>query len=121
MAVLLEDNSQLPEKDRLDRREFELDVDEQTRRLAQGEDKVADLKTDLKAWNIARREVAMSVKGDVWDKMEVQGRSLKGVFSNTVVYNFPMMPMTDDEETKLVNTKQVGILMMMMMVILMMI
>ena len=74
--MLLEDNSQLPEKDRLDRREFELDVDEQTRRLAQGEDKVADLKTDLKAWNIARREVAMSVKGDVWDKMEVQGRNI---------------------------------------------
>ena len=84
------DNDSLPEKDQLDRKLFELDVDEQSRQISEGEDKVADLKMDLKAWTLARQQVSIKIKKEVWDKMEVSGRSLTGIVSETSVNNFPM-------------------------------
>ena len=79
VAKLLEDNASLPQRDQLDKRQFELDVDEQARQVAEGGDKVADLKMDLRAWTLARQQVSMKVKGEVWDRMEVAGRSLQGI------------------------------------------
>ena len=79
VAKLLEDNATLPVQDQLDKRQFELDVEEQARQVAEGGDKVADLKMDLKAWTLARQQVSMRVKGEVWDRMEVAGRSLQGI------------------------------------------
>ena len=79
VAKLLEDNASLPERDQLDKRQFELDVEEQARQVAEGGDKVADLRMDLRAWTLARQQVSMKVKGEVWDRMEVAGRSLQGI------------------------------------------
>ena len=90
VSRLLLDNDSLPEKDQLDRKLFELDVDEQSRQIAEGEDKVADLKMDLKAWTLARQQVSIKIKKEVWDKMEVPGRNLTGIKSNVSVCNFPM-------------------------------
>ena len=46
---------------RLDAREFELDVEEQHRRVEEGKEKVADLRMELRAWNLARAECALKV------------------------------------------------------------
>ena len=106
VSRLLLDNDSLPEKDQLDRKLFELDVDEQTRQIAEGEDKVADLKMDLKAWTLARQQVALKIKKDVWDKMEVAGRSLISIKAETSVSNFPLQVMSEDEHRKLRDTKE---------------
>ena len=106
VSRLLLDNDSLPEKDQLDRKLFELDVDEQTRQIAEGEDKVADLKMDLKAWTLARQQVSLKVKKDVWDKMEVAGRCLIGIKSETSVCNFPLQVMSEEEHRKLSDTKE---------------
>ena len=105
VARLLLDNDSLPEKDQLDRRQFELDVEEQARQVAEGEDKVADLKMDLKAWTQARQQVSIKVKKEVWDKMEVPGRSLVGILCNTCVTNYPLQVMNEDEHRRLNDTK----------------
>ena len=105
VASLLQDNDSLPEKDQLDRRQFELDVEEQGRQVAEGEDKVADLKMDLKAWTLARQQVSIQVKKEVWDKMEVPGRSLVGIQTKTSVSNFPLNVMTEEEQRRLDDTK----------------
>lgn len=54
VSELLEANESLPESERLDRREFELNVEEKTRRLARGRDREADLQLELRAWQMAR-------------------------------------------------------------------
>ena len=105
VGLLLRDNESLPEKDQLDRRQFELDVEEQGRQVAEGEDKVGDLKMDLRAWNLARQQVSIKVKKEVWDKMFVSGRSLVGIQTKTCVSNFPLHVMTEDEQRRLEDTK----------------
>ena len=105
VSRLLQDNDSLPEKDQLDRKLFELDVDEQTRQIAEGEDKVADMKMDLKAWTLARQQVSIKVKKEVWDKMEVAGRSLTGIRSGVSVANFPLQVMNEEDHRRLTHTK----------------
>lgn len=106
VSRLLFDNDSLPEKDQLDKRQFELDVEEQGRQVAEGEDKVADLKMDLRAWTLARQQVSMKVKKEVWDKMEVPGRSLQGIMIPVVLYNFPLVVMSEEEQRRLDDTKE---------------
>ena len=50
---------------RLDRRDFELDVEEQNRRVEDGRYRAAELETELQAWNLARAQVARRVKDQV--------------------------------------------------------
>ena len=106
VAQLLQDNNSLPESDRLDRRQFELDVEEQARQVAEGGDKVADLKMDLRAWTLARQQVSMRVKKEVWDSMEVPGRSLEGIRGSTVVNNFPLLSASEEQERKLKDVRE---------------
>ena len=91
----------------MERREFELDVEEQNRRIEEGKEKVADLKMELQAWNLARAECAMKVKRQVWSSLETPGKCLKGVCSNITVPNFPLPKLSLDEETRLENTIKV--------------
>ena len=90
----------------ISRRQFELDVEEQGRQVAEGGDKVADLKMDLRAWTLARQQVSMRVKKEVWDSMEVPGRSLQGIRGVTVVHNFPLLAATEEQERKLKEAKE---------------
>ena len=105
VGLLLKDNESLPEKDQLDRRQFELDVEEQSRQVAEGEDKVGDLKMDLRAWSLARQQISIKVKKEVWDKMFVSGRSLVGIQTGGCVSNFPLHVMTEEEQRRLDDTK----------------
>ncbi len=52
VAELLEENNKLPEAERMDVHDFELDVEEQQRRVNEGMDKEDDLRFELKAWQI---------------------------------------------------------------------
>ena len=79
VAELLEENRKLPESERIDENEFELDVDEQQRRVNDGEDKEDDLRFELKAWQLARQKVGQKIRKKVWDDMEVKGRSINGM------------------------------------------
>ena len=79
VAELLEENRKLPESERIDENEFELDVDEQQRRVNDGEDKEDDLRFELKAWQLARQKVGQKIRKTVWDDMEVKGRSINGM------------------------------------------
>ncbi len=92
---------------RLDRREFELDVEEQNRRVEEGRYRAAQLHTELRAWNLARAQVALRVKDQVWTSMETPGRALCGLRRPRVVHNFPLPRRTAEEEARLERTVQV--------------
>ncbi len=76
VAELLEENNKLPESERIDVHEFELDVEEQQKRVNEGLDKEDDLRLELKAWQLARQKVGQRIRKKVWDDMEVKGRSI---------------------------------------------
>mgnify|MGYP001409473392 CR=1 FL=1 len=91
----------------METREFELDVEEQHRRIDQGKDAVSDLKLELKAWNLARAECAVKVKSQVWSSLETPGKFLKGINSSRVVPNFPLPNLTQEEKSRLEHTIKV--------------
>jgi len=91
----------------LDRREFELDIEEQNRRVEEGKEKVSDLMMELKAWNLARAECALRVKRQVWSNLETPGKYLKGVNSRRKVPNFPLPKPSPEQEIMLENTIRV--------------
>ena len=99
VAELLEENRKLPESERIDENEFELDVGEQQRRVNDGEDKEDDLRFELKAWQLARQKVGQKIRKKVWDDMEVKGRSINGMkvrnfFNFDLFFSFLSVNMT---------------------------
>ena len=74
---LLDCNDELPEKERLDRTDFELNSEEKQKRIQQGLQKEASLQLELKAWQLARKKVGLAVRREIWDDMEVKGRCIK--------------------------------------------
>lgn len=77
VSALLDDNSQLPEEERLDRRDFELDSEEKFRRIHEGQDREVDLRLELKAEQWARKKMAQNIRQDVWDDMAVKGKAVQ--------------------------------------------
>lgn len=97
VAELLEENNALPEAERMDVHEFELDVEEQQRRVNEGLDKEDDLRFELKAWQLSRHRIGQKIRKKVWDDMEVKGRSINGIQEIISVANYPMVPMDNQE------------------------
>ena len=106
VASLLEENEKLPESERIDRHEFELDVEEQQKRKNEGLDKEEDLMLELRAWQLARKKVGRKIKKDVWDDMEVKGRCIKGMKEKLTVSNYPLKPTTVEEDEQLEKVKE---------------
>ena len=77
IASLLECNDELPEEERLDRTDFELNAEEKQRRIIKGQEREAALHLELRAWQLARKKVGQQVQKRVWQDMEVKGRAIK--------------------------------------------
>ena len=77
IASLLECNDELPEEERLDRTDFELNSEEKQRRILKGQEREAALHLELRAWQMARRKVGLEVQKKVWHDMDVKGRAIK--------------------------------------------
>jgi hypothetical protein len=101
VVELLAENNRLPESEGIDVHEFELDVQEQQRRVNNGLDKEDDLRLELKAWQLARQKVGQKIRKRVWDDMDVKGRSIKGIREMITVANYPMAPMDFEEQDNL--------------------
>ena len=102
VAKLLELNEELPEEERLERSEFELNTEEKQRRVAAGQDREAGLHLELKAWQVARKRAGLNIRKQVWDDLEVPGRAIRGLGRDLVVRNYPLLPVTEEEAEELV-------------------
>ncbi len=56
---------------------------------------------ELKAWQLARQKVGQKIRKQVWDNMEVKGKSIYGIHDVISVANYPMAPMTFEEMDQL--------------------
>ena len=101
VGELLELNEELPEEERLERSEFELNAEEKQRRAAAGQEREASLHLELRARQAARRRAGLRIRKEVWDDLEVPGRAVAGLGSRVAVRNYPLPPLTAEETEEL--------------------
>ncbi|KAJ0067028.1 hypothetical protein NL108_007826, partial [Boleophthalmus pectinirostris] len=94
---MVRENENVPENERLDPKEFILDVDTQMSLEAAIEEEMLKMRTDSK-WNILANYYLRDVlKRDHWDALKVKGRSVKGFHSDYEVKNYPLKERTKQE------------------------
>ncbi|KAG2463071.1 CFA43 protein, partial [Polypterus senegalus] len=87
---MMHENENLPELERLDQQEFNLDVEEQERLQAEGESEVSRIRNEIEMDNLAMNYLRDAIKQEYWDSMKVKGRGIKAFHVDNVVKNFPM-------------------------------
>ena len=94
-------NDDLPESDRLDRTEFELNTEEKQKRIQSGIQREANLHLELRAWQMARKKAALTVRKEIWDDFQVKGKSVCGMNDDLIVRNYPLFPLSDKDREEL--------------------
>ncbi|XP_071744297.1 cilia- and flagella-associated protein 43 isoform X2 [Lepeophtheirus salmonis] len=99
---LWKENKDLPEKDQIEPQAFELNTDELNRRI---QEEVTKDELECKKLNTElsdKRSEAIKIKELVWDSMLVKGRSLRGIDTTIIVDNYPLFPITCEEENEFI-------------------
>uniref|UniRef100_UPI00398E96F4 cilia- and flagella-associated protein 43 isoform X2 n=1 Tax=Pristiophorus japonicus TaxID=55135 RepID=UPI00398E96F4 len=91
------ENESVPEIERLDQYEFNLDLKEQKRLHAEGEEKVAKVRETIEMENLANQYLRDVIKRECWDMMAVKGRTLEAFYSGLAVTNYPMRERSNKE------------------------
>ncbi|XP_072095169.1 cilia- and flagella-associated protein 43 [Mobula birostris] len=95
--LMMIENERVPENERLDQHEFNLDLKEQQRLHAEGEEKVAKVRESIEMKNLANQYLCEVIKEECWDKMAVKGRTLEAFYSGLPVRNYPMRERSKEE------------------------
>uniref|UniRef100_A0A3Q0KL58 Cilia- and flagella-associated protein 43 n=1 Tax=Schistosoma mansoni TaxID=6183 RepID=A0A3Q0KL58_SCHMA len=101
--AMVSENESLPEFQRIDRLEFELDVDEQNVILEKTKKEVNQLRKEIKLKDLAKQFTWQAIKSQCWDEMFVKGRCLKAFNLPIKVSNYPLKNITSSEK-QLINT-----------------
>ncbi|XP_027030838.1 cilia- and flagella-associated protein 43-like [Tachysurus fulvidraco] len=88
--AIMEENEKLPEMEKLEQLEFNLDVDEQQRLQVVGEQEAAKVRKEIELKNLEKSYVQDVLKKKYWDSMSVKRKSIKAFHSSCEVNNFPM-------------------------------
>ncbi|XP_070696760.1 cilia- and flagella-associated protein 43 [Pempheris klunzingeri] len=94
---MMHENEILPDTERLDQQEYNLDAEEQRRMQAMMEQDKTRVKNEIE-WEIfARCYLFDALKGDYWDNMKVKGSAIKAFHSEHEVKNYPLKERTEKE------------------------
>eukprot|EP00117_Sycon_ciliatum_P029294 scpid8787/ scgid23370/ WD repeat-containing protein 96 len=88
LLELIADNETKPDLERLDRGEFNLDVEESNRLMEEGNKTAQEVREELELKNIANEYFSELIRKECWENMEVPGKSLKAFLTSTEVSNF---------------------------------
>ncbi|XP_043568822.1 cilia- and flagella-associated protein 43 isoform X2 [Chiloscyllium plagiosum] len=91
------ENENVPEIERLEHHEFNLDLKEQKRLHSEGEEKVAKVRETIEMENLASQYLREVIKRECWDNMSVKGRTLEAFSSGLAVTNYPMRERSSGE------------------------
>ncbi|CAB3997164.1 cilia- and flagella-associated 43-like [Paramuricea clavata] len=94
---LIEENSTLPDLEKLERYEFNLDEEERQRLIALGEQSVKQVREEIELENLAKMFLRDVIKKECWDSMVVKGRGVKGFHTPLVVTNYPTRERSPEE------------------------
>ncbi|XP_073337399.1 cilia- and flagella-associated protein 43 [Pagrus major] len=94
---MMRENDNLPDIERLEQREFNLDVEEQRRLEAMVEQEVVRVRNEIEWENLAKCYLRDVLKRECWDTMKVKGRTVKAFHSEHEVKNYPLKEQTEKE------------------------
>ncbi|KYO40613.1 cilia- and flagella-associated protein 43 isoform A [Alligator mississippiensis] len=87
---MMHENEQVPEIEKLDQQEFNLDAEEQERLQLESEQEVARVRKEIEMENLANCYLRDVLKQQCWDSMSVKGRAIKCFHAAYEVKNYPM-------------------------------
>ncbi|XP_066535952.1 cilia- and flagella-associated protein 43 [Hoplias malabaricus] len=97
IQVMMCENESLPDMEKLEQLEFNLDVEEQKRLQAEGEQEVSRVRNEIELDNQAKCYLREVLKKEYWDSMTVKGKAIKAFHSENEVKNYPMKERTAKE------------------------
>ncbi|XP_043911887.1 cilia- and flagella-associated protein 43 [Protopterus annectens] len=98
---MIRENESLPDMEKLDQQEFDLDVEEQERLQTEGQEEVAKVRKEIELENLIQRYLRDVIKQECWDSMAVKGRAVKAFHSDCEVKNYPMKERSQKEMEEL--------------------
>ncbi|XP_036430574.1 cilia- and flagella-associated protein 43 [Colossoma macropomum] len=90
IQVMMRENESLPDMEKLEQQEFNLDVEEQKRLQAEGEQEVIRVRNEIELENLAKCYLREVLKKECWDCMKVKEKAIKAFHSEYEVKNYPM-------------------------------
>ncbi|XP_055758385.1 cilia- and flagella-associated protein 43 isoform X1 [Salvelinus fontinalis] len=97
IQAMMRENETLPDMEKLEQQEFNLDVDEQKRLQAEGEQEVTRVRNEIELENLAKCYLRDVLKRECWDSMKIKGQAIKAFHTEHEVKNYPMKERTQQE------------------------
>ncbi|XP_071605436.1 cilia- and flagella-associated protein 43 isoform X1 [Heliangelus exortis] len=94
---MMHENDQVPDTEKLEQQEFNLDTEEQERTQAEAEQKVATVREEIEMKNLANYYLQNVIKHECWDAMYVKGRAVKCFHMACEVKNYPLQERSEEE------------------------
>ncbi|XP_064320171.1 cilia- and flagella-associated protein 43 [Phalacrocorax carbo] len=94
---MMHENEQVPDIEKLEQQEFNLDIEEQERAQAEAEQEVARVRKKIEMENLANRYLQDVIKRECWDAMCVKGRTVKCFHMACEVKNYPLKERSEEE------------------------
>ncbi|XP_057306385.1 cilia- and flagella-associated protein 43-like [Hydractinia symbiolongicarpus] len=94
---LIRTNEEVPDIEKLDRYEFNMDVEERQSMVAEMESHFKKLRSEIELQDAATQYTRHLIKTECWDNMKTKGKSLKSFATNIEVCNYPMRERSQSE------------------------
>ncbi|KAM6066889.1 cilia- and flagella-associated protein 43 [Chlamydotis macqueenii] len=94
---MMHENEQVPDIEKLEQQEFNLDIEEKERAQAKAEQEVARVKKEIEMENLANRYLQDVIKYECWDAMCVKGRAVQCFHMACEVKNYPLKERSEEE------------------------
>ncbi|XP_065815859.1 cilia- and flagella-associated protein 43 [Labrus bergylta] len=94
---MMRENETLPDIERLELSEFNLDVEEQRRLDAMVEQEVIRVRNEIEWEMLAKSYLRDVLKKECWDSMKVKGKAIEAFHSEHKVKNYPLRERTEKE------------------------
>ncbi|CAM5157636.1 unnamed protein product [Natator depressus] len=94
---MMYENEQVPDIERLDQQDFNLDIEEQERLQVESEQEVAKIRKEIEMENLAKCYLRDVIKKECWDSMSIKGRAIKCFHAAYEVKNYPMKERSKEE------------------------
>ncbi|XP_040261533.1 cilia- and flagella-associated protein 43 isoform X2 [Bufo bufo] len=97
IQAMMRENESLPDIEKLDQQEFNLDTEEQERLRAESEQEVERVQREIELENLSKQYLREIIKKECWDSMSVKGRSVMSFHTEHEVTNYPLKERTAKE------------------------
>ncbi|KAM3925380.1 cilia- and flagella-associated protein 43 [Leptodactylus fuscus] len=97
IQAMMRENESLPDIEKLDQQEFNLDTEEQERLRAESEREVERVRREIELENLSKQYLREIIKKECWDSMSVKGRSIMSFHTDNEVTNYPLKERTAKE------------------------